>query len=186
MAEQDELQIRVGLSVAGAEKVQATARAAESKTTQVEGKVRRLDAEITSAEIRSNAIEKKVLKMGVAFAVGSLLENGLDAVIPTDDQNAISTLARIGKNVAVPALMSPNPIGITLALLNGAITAIQEDIRLLDQQIKQDKDAVTEFRDRFDKETQNFRDKLEEVTAKSDERIEGLVQRGYLELRSGL
>jgi hypothetical protein len=186
MAEQDELQIRVGLSVAGAEKVQSTARAAESKTQQVEGRVRRLDTQISSAEARSNAIEKKILKMGVGFAVGSLLENGLGAVIPTDEQNAISTLSRIGTSIAVPALMSPNPIGITLALLNGAITAIKEDIKILDEQIKKDRDEVLEFRGKFDKQTQDFRDKLGAITEKADERIEGLVNRGYLELRSGL
>lgn len=132
MAEQDELQIRIGLSTTGAEKVQSTARAAEGKTQQVEVKVRRLDGEIASAERRASAIEKKVLKMGIGFAVGSLLETGLDAVIPTDDQNAISTLARVGRNVAVPALMSPNPVGIVIALLNGAITLVQEDVKRLE------------------------------------------------------
>jgi hypothetical protein len=186
MAEQDELQIRVGLSVAGAEKVQTTARAAETKTKAVSERVRQLDTEIKLAETRARAIQKGVLRMGVAFGVGSLLETGVDALIPTDNQNAISALARIGKGVAVPALMSPNPVGITLALLNGAITAIQEDIRILDEHIKRDRDEVLEFRGRFDKQTQDFRDKLGAITEKADERIEGLVKRGYLELRSGL
>lgn len=186
MAEQDELQIRVGLSVAGAEKVQTTARAAETKTQQVEQKVRRVEGEIASAERRSNAIEKKVLKMGIGFAVGSLLETGLDAVIPTDDQNAISVFSRVGRNIAVPALMSPNPVGVILALINGAITIVQEDIKKLDDQIKIDRDAATEFKDRFEKQQADFRARLEVADARDDKKIEELVRRGYLELRSGL
>lgn len=186
MAEQDELQIRVGLSAAGAEKVQSTARAAEGKTQQVEGRVRRLEGEIASAERRSSAIERKVLKMGVGFAVGSLLETGLDAVIPTDDQNAISTLARVGRNIAVPALMSPNPMGITIALLNGAITLIQEDIRLLDEQIKADRAEAMAFTERFDKQQADFRERLEAADRIDTKRIDKEVMRGYLEARSGL
>lgn len=183
---QDELQIRIGLSVAGAEAVQNRAAQADQKVERVKGKVRVAEVQTAAVETRLNALEKKFLKIGVGFLVGSALEQGLDYLVPTDDQNAMSVLSKTGARVAVQAAFSPNPMGVILALVQGTISLIQEDIRLIKDLIKSREDEDKDFRDAFDRIFKSERDRVERRLVEIEKLQQRLEEQMYADLRAGL
>lgn len=186
MAEQDELQIRIGLSVAGAEAVQNRAHQANVQVEQVDRKVKAAQVNITDAESRLNAAERKITKLAARAALGIGIDMGLDAVIPTDDQNSISVLGRTVKAVAIPAMMSPNPVGWTIALISGAITLAQAGINRMEEEIKQIREQGHDFRQELARIEQVGKESAVKSLKSVEELKAEITKQLYAEQRSGL
>ncbi len=193
MAEQDEIQIKLGISLQGVEASQAKARDVQQRSQIAK-------REATQAEQTVDRIEHKLTRFGLhgmktaarAAVIGSLAI-AADEFLPHEEEGAWSAISRIGAGAIAGGLygaMSGNPAAAGAGAVTGAIIAT---ISELERAFKEQEKKVTEIEqkqkeqnDAFNRQQEDVKKELQDIrTAALADEFRQKNQR-YLELKSVL
>lgn len=183
MPEQDELQIRIGLSLDGVQQSETESKRTEERTARVERRVTQAKAQVSNLERRGETLAKNMLKAGARTIIYSSLTDGLESLIPNQDHNAYTTLAKIGGNAAV-GYMFGGPAGAFITLIASALGAVQERLRAHQEKIAQLEKEAGETKKRTDEAQEQSRRRIADIEKELAKDVKEGKERLYVELRS--
>ena len=136
MAAEDELQIRIGLTVDGVGQSRRSSDQAEAKSRRTQVVVADTDRHLGRVENRARALQKQVLKQFGRFVIAGALTEGLDELVPNSDDNAISAVRSLGTNVAMSSIFLQSLRGgVYIGGLVTAIGLVQKGVEVLDRSV---------------------------------------------------
>lgn len=182
---QDELQIRLGLTVDGVQQARSTTSQLERRTTAVQTKAKQLDPAIRKLESRIAAVQKQAVKTAGKALVADAINQGLSNMTPNEDASAFSGLRDLGQNVAVNTVLLGGRAGPILGLIMFSISQIQKTIGVLDGFIQEDRAKFEKLQEAARERDQKIRQDLEEIDRTYFEKIAELREQMYQDLRNG-
>jgi hypothetical protein len=193
MAEQDEVQIKLGISLQGVEASQTKARDVQQRTQVVKREVADANETVNRVEHRLEHFGLHGMKTAARAAIIGSMAIALDDFLPHEEQSAWSAISRIGASAISGGLygaMTGNPAAAGAGAVTGAIIASIELLRhSVDEDERHQKELsqkVDESQKEFDRHLQAFSDKLEQLEQQTIQRGIREEYARYLELKSVL
>lgn len=180
----EDIQVRIGVTLQGAQEGRRTLDAAEPRARKLEAKTKDISRQLDISDRRLRAVPKGLLKVVAKGVVAGALTDGIEDLTGNSDMNAIAGLRTLGTNVAVQSLfmglrMGPY-IGIILTGLQGARAAISA----IQERQKEERDRFDKLKDAVKNIDERFKQRLSDISDEFEGNVAQIRKRTYLELRT--
>jgi len=185
MGGEDELQIRVGLTIDGVQETERRSTTLVSRATTAKRTVEDVDRGLHRAEHRVEHMQKHILKNLTRFAIGSALGRGVEALTHNDDQNAYSFVRQLATTSTVQSLMLGSLRGgVIVGTIMTAIQALETGIENIKREVEEREKREKETEEKITKFINSVKTNESDRFATNTADIKKLEQRIYNDTRS--
>lgn len=183
---QDEVSIRIGLTVAGAQTTKDEAETVVVKTDKAKREIREVEVRADKADARLRSMSRMLTREMARYAIAAAAAEGFNALIPIEDQNAYSGLKTFAVNAGTYSIMLRSVRG--GFAVGGILTAIEETRRLVDilkDQVEADHQSFEQLRQRTESVIKRMEQGFKALESTREEAVGRERDRLYKELREG-
>ena len=144
---QDELQIRLGLTVTGAQQARSTAGQLEGRVQKVQTAAKAVDPVLRKLESRIAAVQKAAVKNVGKALVADAINQGLQNMTPHAEAGAFAGIAQLGTSIGINSIFLGGRLGPIIGALTTSISLINTAI---DKMREEDKAKFDAFQKRLD------------------------------------
>lgn len=181
----NELQIRVGVSVGGVQESARVVKDVEPRVARLQKTSKEIEVGANKLERRLAGMSKNMLKMVGKQAIAGALTEGIDALMPNNDLNAMNSLRNLGTNVSIQSLFMGLKYGPFIGIVLSAIQAVRTGLDAVRDQVKEDRDTFKRQGDRLKSLDDRMKAGLQSLKDDFDQDVADIRRKTYLELRSG-
>jgi hypothetical protein len=183
----DELQIRVGLTLAGVEETEKKSKATVGRAQKAEKEVVRTDAIVNKVESKLKGIEKAMVRNFARYSIGQGLTAGASELIPVSDSASYAALRDLGMNTGSQSIMLKSLkggaiIGSIISVL-GLIGKAVEEIK---GEVERRKKEAEDNRKLIKSIDMDLREKMQEAERVNRVDVAKIKERIYQDLRSSV